>query len=97
MQGFAYSDALAGRHGQTWTYQELDAFLANPKAHLPGTKMTFAGLSDPKDRAAVIRYLAANTRESAAAPGAGAEDGGGPGVRARRGRDRSIADGGGYG
>ena len=62
MQGFAYSDALAGRHGQTWTYHELDAFLANPKAHLPGTKMTFAGLSDPKDRAAVIRYLAANTQ-----------------------------------
>ncbi len=64
MQGFAYSDALAGRHSQTWTYQELDAFLANPKAHVPGTKMTFAGLSDPKDRAAVIRYLAANTQNA---------------------------------
>jgi cytochrome c len=61
IQGFAYSDALAGRHDQQWTYQELDAFLTNPKAHVPGTKMTFAGISDPKDRAAVIRYLAANT------------------------------------
>jgi cytochrome c len=61
MQGFAYSDALAGRHDQKWTYQELDAFLASPKSHVPGTKMTFAGLSEPRDRAAVIRYLAANT------------------------------------
>ena len=57
MQGFAYSDALAGRHSQTWTYQELDAFLTNPKAHLPGTKMTFAGLSKPDDRANVIAFL----------------------------------------
>jgi cytochrome c len=62
MQGFAYSDALAAMHGQTWTYENLDAFLTNPKSYVPGTKMTFAGLSAGKDRAAVIRYLAANTQ-----------------------------------
>ena len=62
MQGFAYSDALAGLHGQSWSYENLNAFLTNPKSYVPGTKMTFAGLSDAKDRAAVIRYLAANTQ-----------------------------------
>jgi cytochrome c len=62
MQGFAYSDALAGMHGQSWSYENLNAFLTNPKSYVPGTKMTFAGLSDAKDRAAVIRYLAANTQ-----------------------------------
>jgi cytochrome c len=62
MQGFAYSDSLAGMHGQTWSYNDLNTFLTNPKAYVPGTKMTFAGLPDTKDRAAVIRYLAANTQ-----------------------------------
>lgn len=62
MQGFAYSDALSGLHGQSWSYENLNAFLTNPKSYVPGTKMTFAGLSDAKDRAAVIRYLAANTQ-----------------------------------
>jgi cytochrome c len=62
IEGFAYSDALAGMHGQSWSYDNLDAFLANPKSYVPGTKMTFAGLSDAGDRAAVIRYLAANTQ-----------------------------------
>jgi cytochrome c len=61
MQGFAYSEGLAGMHSQTWSYEDLNTYLANPKQYIPGTKMTFAGLSDPKDRAAVIRYLAANT------------------------------------
>ena len=62
MQGFAYSDALAGMHGQSWSYENLNAFLTNPKSYIPGTKMTFAGLSDARDRAAVIRYLGANTQ-----------------------------------
>jgi cytochrome c len=62
LQGFAYSNALAAMHDQTWTYENLDAFLTNPKSYVPGTKMTFAGLSAGEDRAAVIRFLAANTQ-----------------------------------
>lgn len=58
--GFAYSDALTGREGN-WTYDDLDQFLENPKGWAPGTKMNFAGLSKPKDRAEVIAYLRANT------------------------------------
>lgn len=54
--GFAYSSALAGKGGQ-WTYEDLNQFLANPKAFAPGTKMTFAGLKKSAERAAVIVYL----------------------------------------
>lgn len=59
-EGFSYSDALAGLDGE-WTYEKLNEFLTNPKAYAPGTKMTFAGLSKPQDRAEVILYLRENT------------------------------------
>ncbi len=54
--GFKFSGALAGLGG-TWTFEDLDAFLAKPKAFAPGTKMTFAGVKKAADRAAVIAYL----------------------------------------
>jgi cytochrome c len=54
--GFAYSDALKGVPG-TWDFKALDAWLANPKKYAPGTKMTFAGLGNPEDRANVIAFL----------------------------------------
>ncbi|HKX80289.1 MAG TPA: cytochrome c family protein [Novosphingobium sp.] len=55
--GFTYSPAMTGRQG-SWTYDMLDDFLARPARTVPGTKMTFAGLRRPEDRAAVIRFLA---------------------------------------
>ena len=55
--GFAYSPALAG-HGGVWTYQELDRYLASPARAIPGNKMAFNGLRNPKDRAHLIAYLA---------------------------------------
>jgi cytochrome c len=54
--GYSFSGVLKGLGG-AWTYQDLDAFLANPKGFAKGTKMSFAGLKKPKDRAAVIMYL----------------------------------------
>lgn len=54
--GFAFSSALAGIGG-TWTFDQLDKWLTSPRKFAPGTKMTFAGLSDPQDRANVIAYL----------------------------------------
>ncbi|MFO1468520.1 MAG: c-type cytochrome [Steroidobacteraceae bacterium] len=54
--GFAYSAALKNSHLQ-WTPQNLDRWLANPSALVPGTRMFFA-LSDPTDRADVIAWLA---------------------------------------
>lgn len=56
MAGFAYSDALKGVPGN-WTFEALDAWLASPRKYAPGTKMTFAGLSDPQERANVIAYM----------------------------------------
>jgi len=53
---FAYSEALRASR-ITWTEKDLDAFLADPQGYAPGTTMPFAGLKDPADRAAVIRFL----------------------------------------
>jgi cytochrome c len=54
--GFAYSSALAERGGE-WSYENLDKWLASPAGFAPGTKMSFAGLSKPEDRANVIAYM----------------------------------------
>ena len=54
--GFPFSDALKGVGG-TWNWDNLSKWLTSPKAFAPGTKMTFAGLSKPEDRANVIAYL----------------------------------------
>lgn len=55
-EGFAYSANMAARGGK-WTYADLDKFLENPKGIVTGTKMAFAGLKKPEDRANVILYL----------------------------------------
>jgi len=59
MEGFKYSDSMMAMRseGMTWTYTELDEFLANPKADIPGTLMAFAGLKKPDERANVVAYL----------------------------------------
>jgi len=59
-RGFAWSDALSGKGGN-WDFATLNQWLTNPKAFAPGTKMTFAGLSNPQDRANVIAYLNQNS------------------------------------
>jgi cytochrome c len=53
---FAYSDALKS-HGGTWDWESMSHWLKSPKSFAPGTKMTFAGLSKPEDRANLIAYL----------------------------------------
>lgn len=54
--GFAFSSALAGKGG-TWTFEAMDHWLASPREFAPGTKMSFAGLSKPEDRANIIAYM----------------------------------------
>jgi cytochrome c len=56
---FDYSEAnrAMGAKGTKWTYDEIFDFIKDPRTHMPGTKMTFAGMSDAEDRAAVIAYL----------------------------------------
>ncbi|WP_323007324.1 cytochrome c family protein [Pseudorhodobacter sp.] len=58
VEGFGYSDVLVGMAEESWTPENLDAFLANPKKYAPGTKMSFAGLPKPADRANLIAWLA---------------------------------------
>jgi cytochrome c len=57
--GFGYSAALkaVSAKGEKWTFESLDKFLEGPKAYLPGTSMSYAGISSPKSRADVIAYL----------------------------------------
>ncbi len=55
--GFAYSDGLAAMKGKPWNWDELNKWLTSPKTYMPGTKMAFAGISKPEERAAVLVYL----------------------------------------
>jgi cytochrome c len=56
--GFAYSAVLVGMAAETWTPENLDAFLLNPKGYAPGTRMSFNGLPNPAERANLIAWLA---------------------------------------
>jgi cytochrome c len=58
--GFAYSEAMLAMSGESWTPENLYAFVHDPKGYMPGTKMAFAGLPKPEDLANVIAFLAAN-------------------------------------
>jgi cytochrome c len=58
--GFNYSSALKAKGG-TWTFDALNPWLANPRADVPGTAMTFGGLPSEKQRADVIAYLNSNS------------------------------------
>ncbi len=54
--GFNYSDAMKAKGGN-WTIQDLDHFITNPKGFVPGTHMTFAGISKGSERADVLAFL----------------------------------------
>jgi len=56
LDSYSYSAALASMPGE-WTYEDLNQFLWKPSAFVPGTKMSFAGLSKVEDRANIIAYL----------------------------------------
>jgi cytochrome c len=76
--GYEFSAALKGVGGN-WDFDKMNAWLTSPRKFAPGTKMTFAGLSNPQDRANVIAYL--NQQGSnlplpaAPPPGAAADNG----------------------
>jgi cytochrome c len=53
---YAYSDALEKFPGK-WDYESINKFITKPTAYVPGTKMGFAGLKKPEDRADVIAWL----------------------------------------
>jgi cytochrome c len=59
VEGFKYSKAMLAS-GLTWDDETMAKYLAKPKALVPKTKMTFAGLKKEDDIANVIAYLKAN-------------------------------------
>lgn len=60
-EGFAYSADIAGMKGKPWNWDDLNKWLTSPKAYAPGTKMAFAGIGKPEDRAALLLYLNAKS------------------------------------
>jgi cytochrome c len=56
-RGFNFSAAMKGKGG-TWTFDDLNKFIASPKGFVPGTAMGFAGIPKDSERADVIAYLA---------------------------------------
>jgi len=57
---YKYSKAMVA-HGKNWSFEEMNGFLIKPKDWIKGTKMSFAGLKNVKERAAVILYMNENT------------------------------------
>ena len=65
--GFSYSSAMKGKPGN-WTYDELFKFIKAPGAYIVGTKMSFAGLRNEKDRINLIAFLRSNADSPAPIP-----------------------------
>ena len=68
--GFAYSEALTAHKAQApaWSYDELDQFLLSPAKHVPGTKMSFAGIRDTQTRVNLIAWLRTQGSSGVAIP-----------------------------
>ena len=64
---YKYSKALSG-YGKEWTFEELNGFLQKPASYIKGTKMSYAGLREEKDRASIIKYLNQNSDSPKALP-----------------------------
>ena len=57
---YKYSKAMVA-YGKPWSFEEMNGFLIKPKDWIKGTKMSFAGIKSPKERAAVILYMNENS------------------------------------
>jgi len=70
LEGVKYSKSMshAGRDGLVWTEDTLDSFLESPKSLVARTRMSFRGLKDAEDRANLIAYLRAFSKEETPAP-----------------------------
>lgn len=73
--GFNYSAALKSKGGK-WSFDSLNAWLTKPSAFAPGTAMTFAGISNDKQRADLIAYLDTLSSSPVPLPKAPAADAG---------------------
>lgn len=55
-EGYKYSDAMKNK-GVTWDKENLEKYLEDPKAFVPGNKMAFPGVKKEKERENLIAYL----------------------------------------
>ena len=69
IDGFSYSSAMKAKGGD-WSYDELFKFIKSPGAYIPGTKMSFAGISKTEDRINLIAFLRSNADSPAPLPAA---------------------------
>jgi cytochrome c len=62
VEGFAYSPAMkeAGEKGLTWTEENINKYIENPKEFVPKNKMAFVGIKQEGERADIIAYLKNN-------------------------------------
>jgi cytochrome c len=73
IDGFNYSQAIVAAAGKSgadgqWGYEQLNGFLANPRAYMPGTRMAYAGMRRAEDRANLIVYMRSLSDSPAALP-----------------------------
>ncbi|MCJ8052690.1 cytochrome c family protein [Shinella curvata] len=61
IEDYGYSPAMRafGEDGKVWSEAQIAEYLMSPKAMVPGTRMTFAGLKKIEDIANLIAYLKA--------------------------------------
>lgn len=59
LDGYVYSQDMtrAGADGLEWTPETLDAYIANPRALVTRTRMSYRGMADPADRADLLAFL----------------------------------------
>ena len=60
-QGYGYSEVMR-KFAIEWDDKTLAAYLRDPRADMPGTKMVFAGIKQPGQIADVIAYLKEATK-----------------------------------
>jgi cytochrome c len=79
-EGFAYSEALKAKSGQQWTFDELNAFINDPRGYAPGTKMTYAGMKRDSTRADLLAYMRTLSDNPVPLPAAAAQPATQPGT-----------------
>lgn len=61
LPGYAYSQVMR-RSGVVWTMANLNRFIADPAAFIPGNHMPFSGLRNSEERRELLSYLRSATR-----------------------------------
>lgn len=66
--GFNFSEANRARADRPWDFESLNAFIANPRQYMPGTRMAFSGIANVQQRADIIAFLRTLSNDPAPLP-----------------------------